>query len=47
VKNRSGEPKADATVPTHEFTIGGPIVRNKTWFFGAGRFRDQTTAREM
>ena len=36
------EPKVDATVPTYEFTIGGPIVRNRTWFFGAGRFFDQS-----
>ncbi len=31
------EPKTDAVVPIHEFTLGGPILRNRTWFFGAGR----------
>ena len=31
------EPKTDDVVPIHEFTLGGPILRNKTWFFGAGR----------
>ena len=36
------EPKIERTVPTYEFTIGGPIVRNRTWFFGAGRFFDQS-----
>ena len=41
-----GEPKTDKTVPTYEFTVGGPIVRNRTWFFGAGRFFDQVAARE-
>lgn len=40
------EPRVDVTVPTYEFTFGGPIVRDRTWFFGAGRFFDQTVARE-
>jgi outer membrane receptor protein involved in Fe transport len=41
-----GEPKKDDTVPTYEFTAGGPIVRNRTWFFAAGRFFDQSQANE-
>jgi hypothetical protein len=40
------ESKVDALVPTYEFTAGGPVVANRTWFFGAGRFFDQTTARQ-
>ena len=40
------EPKVDSTVPTYEFTLGGPIVRNRTWFFGAGRFFEQSQANE-
>jgi outer membrane receptor protein involved in Fe transport len=40
------EPKKDDTVPTYEFTAGGPIVRNRTWFFTAGRFFDQSQANE-
>jgi hypothetical protein len=40
------EPKKDDTVPTYEFTLGGPILRNRTWFFGAGRFFQQATANE-
>ena len=40
------EPKKNDTVPTYEFTLGGPILRNRTWFFGAGRFFDQSTANE-
>jgi outer membrane receptor protein involved in Fe transport len=31
------EPKTDNVVPIHEFTLGGPIMRDRTWFFGAGR----------
>lgn len=34
------EPKTDATVPTYEATLGGPIFRDRTWFFGAGRMFD-------
>jgi hypothetical protein len=41
-----GEPKIDALVPTYEFTAGGPIRTNRTWFFGAGRFFDRTVARQ-
>ncbi len=29
---------------THEMTFGGPLVRDRLWFFGAGRFADVTTA---
>lgn len=41
-----GEPKASAVIPTYEFTVGGPILRNRTWFFGAGRFFESSQARE-
>jgi outer membrane receptor for ferrienterochelin and colicin len=40
------EPKTNDTVPTYEFTLGGPIVKNRTWFFGAGRFFDKSEANE-
>ncbi|HWB29674.1 MAG TPA: carboxypeptidase regulatory-like domain-containing protein [Vicinamibacterales bacterium] len=40
------EPKVDKTVPTTEFTLGGPIVKDRLWFFGAGRFFDSETARQ-
>jgi outer membrane receptor protein involved in Fe transport len=41
-----GEPKTDDTVPTHEYTFGGPILRDRTWFFVAGRTFDQSTAQQ-
>jgi hypothetical protein len=41
-----GEPKISNVVPTHEFTLGGPIVKDRTWFFGAGRLEKQTSAEE-
>lgn len=40
------ESKVDSTVPAYEFTVGGPIVTNRTWFFGAGRMVDQSLGRE-
>jgi hypothetical protein len=38
----AGAPPArkDDVVPTYEATVGGPVVRDKLWFFGAGRFRN-------
>lgn len=41
-----GEPKTDATVPTHEYTFGGPVFRDRTWFFVAGRTFDRSTAQQ-
>ena len=33
--------KLDKVVPTHEYTIGGPVVKDALWFFNAGRFQKQ------
>ena len=40
-KTPFNEAKLDKVVPTHEYTIGGPIARRQLWFFNAGRFQDQ------
>jgi outer membrane receptor protein involved in Fe transport len=40
------ESKVDDTVPTYEYTFGGPILQDRTWFFTAGRFQDAKTSRE-
>jgi hypothetical protein len=34
----------DKTVPTYEATLGGPIIKDRVWFFGAGRYYDQSDA---
>jgi hypothetical protein len=36
-----------ATVPTHEYTLGGPILRDKLWFFTAGRIQEQVEGRQL
>jgi Carboxypeptidase regulatory-like domain/TonB dependent receptor-like, beta-barrel len=41
-----GEPKKNDTVPTSEFTVGGPVVKDRTWFFAAGRVQDSQVARQ-
>ena len=41
-----GESKVDQLVPTYEFTVGGPVVRDRTWFFFAGRLESADTSRE-
>jgi hypothetical protein len=31
------DPRISDTVPTYEYTLGGRIIRDRTWFFAAGR----------
>jgi outer membrane receptor protein involved in Fe transport len=40
------ESKIDKLVPTYEYTFGGPILQDRTWFFLAGRLEDASTSRE-
>jgi len=39
--------KVDKTVPTYEYTFGGPIVKDRLWFFGAGRNQTQELGRTL
>ena len=39
--------KLDDVVPTHEYTFGGPVLRDKLWFFTAGRLQTQTFNRQL
>ena len=36
----NGIEPVDDTVPTYEMTFGGPVLRNKLWFFTAARLED-------
>lgn len=46
------DPKRDpgaanpGTIPTYEVTLGGPIKRERLWFFGATRIRKEETGRK-
>jgi outer membrane receptor protein involved in Fe transport len=39
----NGLSNPDRLSRTHEATIGGPIVRDRLWFFGAGRYENSAT----
>jgi outer membrane receptor protein involved in Fe transport len=32
-----------SVVPTYEFVLGGPIVRDRLWYFGDARFQDRSS----
>ena len=36
--------KVNTIVPQYEYTVGGPIVKDRLWFFTAGRFVDQQSS---
>ena len=36
------ELRVDKTVPTHEYTFGGPVLQDRLWFFTPGRIQTQT-----
>ena len=38
------EAKTDKLIPTYEYTLGGPVLRDRLWFFTAGRFVEETRA---
>ena len=40
-----GDETIDQVVPTYEITAGGPILRDRLWFFGAGRFEENEDSR--
>ena len=39
--------RLDDVVPTHEYTIGGPALKDKIWFFTAGRVQTQAERRSL
>jgi carboxypeptidase family protein len=41
-----GDVKFNHVVPTYEYTLGGPLLKDRLWFFTAGRFQDQIANRQ-
>jgi len=41
------EPRIDKVVPTSEYTLGGPVFRDRLWFFTSGRLRDESQGRTL
>jgi outer membrane receptor protein involved in Fe transport len=39
--------KVNKTVPTYEYTFGGPVLKDHLWFFTAGRLQTQETGRTL
>jgi hypothetical protein len=39
--------RLNLTVPTYEYTIGGPAIRDHLWFFTAGRITSQDSTRQL
>ena len=37
--------RIDKVVPTYEYTLGGPVMRDRVWFFTAGRLQKQESGR--
>lgn len=42
-----GDQNKDQIVPAHELTAGGPVLRDKLWFFSAARFQTNKTNETM
>src|SRR3954469_20147131 len=40
-------PRIDKLVPTTEYTLGGPIFRDRLWFFTSGPLRDESQGRTL
>jgi hypothetical protein len=52
VPKRTNDPfandsKIDDVVPTHEYTVGGPVIRDRVWFFTAGRMQTNAINRQL
>jgi hypothetical protein len=40
-----GPSKIDMVVPQYEYVLGGPVLKDRLWFFTAGRFQNQSFGR--
>jgi hypothetical protein len=43
--NAGRDLRIDKVVPTYEYTFGGPVMRDRVWFFTAGRLQKQESGR--
>ena len=43
----AGDSKLDDVVPTYEYTVGGPVLRDRLWFFHAGRLQTNAINRQL
>jgi hypothetical protein len=43
----ANDTKVDDVVPQYEYTFGGPILRDRVWFFTAGRLQKRANARQL
>lgn len=41
------ELRVDKVVPSHEYTFGGPVMKDRLWFFTAGRLQTQSEGRSL
>jgi outer membrane receptor protein involved in Fe transport len=41
------ELRIDKSVPAYEYTAGGPVMKDRLWFFTAGRIQTQTSGRTL
>jgi len=47
LEREQGTTRPDNLNQTYEGTLGGPIIRDALWFFGAGRWADTTTSNPL
>jgi len=43
----ANDTQIDLVIPTYEYTIGGPILKDRLWFFHAGRAQTQQSNRQL
>ena len=43
----ANDTKLDDVVPTHEYTAGGPVIKDRVWFFTAGRVQTNAISRQL
>ena len=42
-----GDSTSDTIVPVYEYTFGGPVLRDRLWFFTAGRYQNETVTDQL